>query len=75
MGKEQHRYGTERLSSGITMQRLSADQLGRRMAMKRQGKAGMGNGLARLRMAAAVRRYAKAWRSNAENGKGIDVLG
>ena len=30
-------------------------------------------GITRLRMAAAVRRYAKAWRSNAENGKGIKL--
>ena len=36
IGMEKHGYGTEGLSSGTAMQRLSDDQLGRRMAMQRQ---------------------------------------
>lgn len=51
MGKEKHGYGTERLSSGTEQQRLSVDQLGRRMAMKRLSEAGMGEGTASCRRA------------------------
>ena len=46
IGNEKPGYGTERFSSGIAMQKLSADQLGRRMAMKRLSKAVMGEGTA-----------------------------
>ena len=46
IGKEKHRKGTEGLSSGTAQQRLSDDQLGRRMAMKRQSKAQICDGTA-----------------------------
>ena len=69
---EKHGCGTERLSSGIAMQKLSADQLGRRMAMKRHSLVLHGRGIVRLRMAAAVQRLIMQRHCIALLGKGLE---
>ena len=72
IGMERHRKGTEGLSSGTAQQRLSDDQLGRRMAMQRQWDAqpraeGQGNSLASYGRGGAKMCYGRA-----KNGKGMD---
>ena len=73
MGNEKHSCGTERLSSGIEqqgdgieLQRLSDDQLGRRMAMKRHSLATMSKAWGEEKNGKEQR-----WHREAVNGKGI----